>query len=260
MQLFSVKVTDYFATPQYLYYLKPLFTLPANFAAPPDGSVVPLSGILISKVVGQETASTVWLQDCASTDNSHVFANTTLQNLVNQAQRQSCVSQNLAMCAPPINPQSVVEFGVPLPIGFITDADFTNPAGVTLQLQLLVVAYNPQSNEKIESTLTLSLLLSPLGYTQVCTTLSQSQTLQDIVEGDVFIGVAATDDEWNQTVLKKTNFDQPGSVPSDSFQFSTTSVQGSVMTFAALGDDAYFNDPRALTQVLAASRRSRGSP
>ena len=250
LQLISIKVTDYFASPQYLYYLQPMFILPANFAAPPQGSIVPLQGIMISKTVGgvmvaTSTTAAGWLQECASPNNTHVYADPALQALVQQAQQQGCVQDDLAMCQPPIAPNSVIQFGVPLPIGFISDSDFANPAGVTVQLQFTVVAFNSQNNEKVETVLTLSILLTPLGYTQVCTTLSQSQTLQDIVQGNVYIGVANTDAEWNATVLKKLNFDQPGSVPADSFQFSTTSVQGSIMTFAALGDDTYFNDPRA---------------
>lgn len=250
MQLISVKVTDFFATPQNLYYLQPVFTLPAQFAALPDRSVVPISGIMLAKTVGEQTTVT-WLQACASPDGaSHVYANTTLQQLVARAQKQPCVLQNLGMCAPPVNPKSVIQFGVPLPIGFVTEADFEDPRGVTLRLQFMVVARNPANNEKIETTVSMSLQLSKVGHTQVCTTLSQSQTLQDIVDGNVYIGSATSNAEWDSSVLKKTNFDQAGSIPSQSFQFSTTTVQASIMTFAALGNDAYFTDDRALSQGL----------
>ena len=137
MQLIRIKVSDFFNPVQYLYYLKVTFTLPANFQAPVGGSIVPLSGIRIMKVAGGQTVSATpdaWLQACASADGNFINANSTLQDLIHRAQLQTCVQANLQMCYPPLQVSSVVSFGLPLPLGFITDADFAAAAQVLARL------------------------------------------------------------------------------------------------------------------------------
>jgi len=74
--------------------------------------------------------------------------------------------------------------------------------------------------------------------------------LADIISGNIYIGIASTDYEWNNMMMKKTDIDVPGSKPSDSFDFNTTTVQGAVMTFAALGDPSYFEDARYTGQYV----------
>ena len=117
-----------------------------------------------------------------------------------------------------------------------------------LTLNFVVTGYNPSTNEKTQTTLSMSLALSPLALTTLCVTRQASQSLKDIVSGTVVIGTATTDLEWTQ-LQKKQNFDSPGygkdATPSESFEFATTTVQGAIMTFAALGDPGYFEDSRA---------------
>ena len=246
MQLVRVKVTDYFQPVKYLYYLRPLFTMPNNFRSPIDGAgIVPLGSIRVIKAKGPVTASDPrWQQACASNDGNYVYADTSLQSLVLKAQTQSCIDSVLPMCYPPIKAQSLVSFDIPLPEGMILDSDFSNSDPVSVQVQFMINAQDMSHVSNVKTTLTLSVDLTQLGFTSMCETMQASQTLADIISGNIYIGTATSDAEWDTTMLKKLNIDAPGSNPTNSFQFNTTTVQGAVMTFSALGDPKYFDDPR----------------
>ena len=248
MQLQRVKVTDFFQPTKYLYYLTPTVVMPSGFTAPPDVSIVPLGSIRVLKSEGGATSTDpYWQQACSSAGGDDVFANQTLQTLVRDASRQPCVNENLNMCSPPLTVEwaSLLSFGVPLPIGYITEADLSSSPRKTINLQFTIVAYQPFSSQLIQSSVRLSMELSSLSMTSRCDTRQASADIRDIVDGTVLIGTATTNSQWNNMLQKKRNFDMPGSRPSDSFLFQTTTVQGAVMTFAALGDPAYFLDPRA---------------
>lgn len=246
MELVRVKVTDYFQPVKYLYYLRPFFTMPNNFRSPNDGAgIVPIGSIRIIKVKGPVTATDPrWQQACASNDGNYVYANQSLQNLVLKAQTQSCVDAVLPMCYPPVKAQSLVSFDVPLPEGMISDSDFSSSDPYSVQVQFMINAQDMSQVTNVKTTLTLSVDLTPMGFTSTCETMQASQTLADIISGNIYIGTATSDAEWDTTMLKKLNIDAPGTSPTDSFQFNTTTVQGAVMTFSALGDAKYFDDPR----------------
>lgn len=254
MRLVRIKVTDFFNPVSYLYYLQVMFTLPSNFQAPTgvDESVVPLSGIRLIKLVGGVAVSATsvdWLPVCSSTTGSYIYADTALQTLVSKAQAQSCVQSDLLMCNPPaaLSGAGVVTFGLPLPIGFLTNADFAGAAAgnpTSIQVELVVQTYDNAARTNVMSSLSMAVQLSPLGFTSVCETISASQTLADIIDGNIYIGTATSDSEWATTMQKQTQIQVPGETPANSLQFATTTVQGSVMTFAALGSPTYFEDPR----------------
>ena len=162
-----------------------------------------------------------------------------------EAQLQTCVQADLMICSPPVTAINVASFGVPLPEGFITAADY----GLTLTLQFKVSMIDTSTNNLVTTILTMAIQLSSV-FTMNCETATASQNLADIISGNVYIGTAQNDNEWTTLVQKKVNIDVPGTTPSNSFDFSTTTVQGSVMTFAALGSPSYFEDQRALTQTV----------
>ena len=250
MQLTRIKVSDFFNPVQYLYYLQVTFTLPSNFQAPQGAAIVPLNGIRLIKVAGGMAVSATspdWMQVCAGASGNYVYANTSLQALVSRAQSQACVQSDLAMCNPPASTTGVVSFGLPVPIGFLTDADFAgfatgNPT--TLNVELVVQSYDNTARTNILSSLSMAVQLSPLGYTAMCETMSASQTLADIIDGSIYVGTATNDAEWATTMQKQSQIQVPGTTPAKSLEFSTTTVQGSMMTFAALGDPTYFEDAR----------------
>ena len=249
MQLKRIKVTDFFQPVKYLYYLQPVFTLPANFRNSPSGSIVPTNSIRLIKTQGLPSHSAVgWQQACASTDGEYIYANASLQALVQKAQAESCVQSNLQMCYPPSQASSVISFGIPLPLDFLQSSDYSTSNPYTLNVEFVVQAYDTKAMTNVYSTLALSVDITPLGFTAICETMSASQNLADIISGNIYIGTATSDVEWDSTLQKKTNIDVPGTVPSASFEFAATTVQGAVMTFAALGDPAYFEDPRSLNQ------------
>lgn len=249
MQLVRVKVTDFFNPVQYLYYLKPVFTMPSNFRTPVGStSVVPLNSVRVIKVASGSAAtpaSVGWKQACASADGHYIYANQSLLTLVDHAQTQPCVQTDLQMCYPPLSATSVVTFGLPLPIGFITAADLAMGPGnyPRLEAQFVVQAYDIAAKANVLTTLSMSVEITPLGFTAQCETASASQNLADVVSGNIYIGTATNDYEWNTLMQKKENMDVPGT-PSNSLEFASTTVQGAVMTFAALGAPAYFEDPR----------------
>jgi hypothetical protein len=244
LSLIRVKVTDYFKPIKYLYYLKPLFIMPKEFTAI-DSAIVPLGSIRIIKADKVVTAADpAWQQVCSSDSGSYINGNTSLRSLITRAQAQPCVEVDMQMCKPPVTALSLVTFGVPLPEDFITDDDFTSTETRSIQVQFMINAKDISHMTVVRTTLTLSIDLTRLSYRADCETISASQTLADIISGDIYIGTATNKAEWDTTMLKKTNIDAPGTTPSNSFQFNTTTVQGAVMTFSALGDPKYFEDTR----------------
>ena len=250
MQLVRVKVTDFFNPVAYMWCLKPVFVFPSNFRTPVGAaSIVPLNSVRVIKIgAGYATPadSSSWLQACASANGQYIYADPALLTLVDHAQSQTCVQTDLAMCYPPSSATSVVTFGLPLPVDFITPADLAAPLASQsrIEAQFVVQAYDTTAKSNVLTTVSMSVDISPLGFTAECETASASQNLADVVSGNVYIGTAVSDYEWNSLMQKKENMDVPGSTPSNSLDFATTSVQGAVMTFAALGNAAYFEDPR----------------
>ena len=259
MSLVRVKVADFFNNVTYLHYLQVTFTMPSNYQSPQSGggSIVPLDGVRIIKSVGGRAVSAsdaAWQQACSASGNaSYVYKDPELQSLVTRAQLQDCVQNYLQICAPPPVASGVVSFGVPLPIGFVTDADFAGAAAgnpTSLQLQFMVKAYNKQSKATVLNTVSMSVQLTPLGFTAVCESLSASQNLADIINGSIYVGMAETDTEWTSTIQSQNAIQVPGATPAKSLQFNTETVQSSIMTFAALGDYRYFMDARYAGQSV----------
>ena len=255
LQLERIRVTDYFQPLRFADLLVPTFTLPSGFTAPPNGgSVVPLGSIRVVKSDGAAAPTDPnWQQACPragliGVNDTTIYSDENLHSLYAQAQKQSCVPSDLRVCVPPASASNQISFGVPLPEGYLTDGDLAQGSTEVLTLNFVVTGYNPSTNEKTQTTLSMSLALSPLALTTLCVTRQASQSLKDIVSGTVVIGTATTDLEWTQ-LQKKQNFDSPGygkdATPSESFEFATTTVQGAIMTFAALGDPGYFEDSRA---------------
>ena len=255
MSLVRVKVTDFFNPVQYLYYLRVTLTLPSNFQTPVSGSIVPLDGIRLIKVAGGQTATAgdaAWVQVCGGT-SPFVYNDTALQALVVRAQSEECVQNDLQMCYPPTKASGVVTFSLPLPIGYLSDADFAGAATgnpTSLQVQFVVQSYDNSAKSNILNTVNMAVQLSPLGYATVCETASAAQTLADIIDGSIYVGVATSDSEWTATVQHQSQIQVPGTTPDNSLQFTTTTVQASTMTFAALGDPLYFTDDRYVGQTV----------
>jgi len=231
-------------------------TLPSHFVSPLGGSIVPLDSVRLIKLGGGTTAvanSPNWKQVCASADGAYFFANTSLQALVDRAQSQKCVQSDLQMCYPPVQTASVISFGLPLPIDFITSADFLGAnqgSPSSIQVEFIVQAFDNAAKANIFTSISMAVQLSALGYTAQCETMSSAQTLADIISGNIYIGTATTDYEWDATMQKQTEIQTPGVTPANSLEFQTTTVQGSVMTFAALGDPTYFEDTRYQGQTV----------
>ena len=259
MSLVRVKVSDFFNNVTYLHYLQTTFTMPSNYQSPQEGggSIVPLDSIRVIKVTDGRTVSAsdpAWQQTCFASNNaSYVYKDPELQARVRRAQAQECVQDYLQICAPPEKALGVVSFGVPLPIGFITEADFAGAATgnpTVLQLQYVVKAYNSAGRSNVLNTVSMSVQLTPLGVTNVCESISASQNLADIINGSIFIGIAETDSEWASTIQSQTAIQVPGSIPGKSLEFNTETLQSSVMTFSALGKYEYFQDPRYAGQSV----------
>ena len=258
MSLTRIKVSDFFNPVQYLYYLRVSFTMPSNFQSPPNGgAIVPLDSIRLIKATGGQAVSASdpnWVQVCGAAGGGHyVFENVTLQAMVKKAQLQDCVQSDLQMCYPPTHASGVVTFGLPLSIGFLTPDDFAGAAvgnPTTLQVQFMVQSYNNAAKSIVLNTVSMSVQLSQFGYTAVCESITASQTLADVIDGSIYVGMATTDTEWSTTMQQQSAIQVPGSTPSSSLQFSTETLQTSIMTFAALGDPLYFTDARYQGQTV----------
>jgi len=252
MALTRIKVTDFFQPVKYLYYLRPMFIIPSNFGSPEDAAgIVPISSIRVIKTRGSALTTDVnWKQACSSESGDFFWNSSSLKTLVSNAQKQACVQSNLQICVPPMNAKQVVEFGIALPEGFLTDADFDEPNPLSIQVQFMINAKDGNMLTNVRSMLSMAIELTPFGYSKICESMQASQNLADIIQGNVYIGVAENADQWNKNVLKKTNIDVPGTQPSNGFEFATVTVQGAVMTFAAIGDSKFFEDGRNQDQFV----------
>ena len=234
---------------RYADLLVPSFTLPEKYSGPPDDDVVPKGSIRVAKTKGVAYNTDAWQPACVAVfGESATYDNQTLRALYNKAQQQECVNQDLRLCTMPPVASSLVSFGVPLKEGYLTSEDLADGSGEVLTLSFVVTGYNPATAERPQTSLSMSLDLSPLALTRLCETRSGAASLQDIVDGSVVIGTATSPAEW-AALQKKRNFDSPGygwrDKPTETFLFETTTVQGAIMTFAALGDPDYFEDVRA---------------
>jgi hypothetical protein len=115
-------------------------------------------------------------------DGNYIYANSSLQALVQRAQGESCVQSNLQICYPPDKASNVISFGIPLPIDFIKDGEYSNTNPYTLNVEFVVQAYDTAAMTNVFSTLALSVDITPLGFTALCETSSAAQTLADIIE------------------------------------------------------------------------------
>ena len=249
MSLKRIKVQEYFNPPTYLYYLEPKFVLPTGYI-PLAGStgLVPLVGIMVGKSIGNAEPD-VWHQACASTDGTDMWSTPGLRAQVTKAQAQnSCAPADVLMCAPLLGVN--VDFGIPLDYpGFLTDADFTNPAGVSLQVKVTFQAMSADTGQLLSTAVSLSVPLSPNSFVAYCEDqIHQAQTLSDIVQGDIYVGVAYSDTDWNTGMQSKINTATYNATfaAGNAQEFATASVAGAFMTFTAMGDPGYFTDPRAL--------------
>ena len=251
MSLKRIKVQEYFNAPSYLYYLEPKFVLPAGYIPLAGQSgLVPLIGIMVGKSIGTAEPTT-WYQACASTDNTDMWNTVGLKAQVAKAQAQNnCAPADVLMCAPLMGVN--VNFGVPLdfgPTGFLTEADFTNPAGVAIQLKVTFQAMSAETGQLLSTSVSLSVPLSAGSFTAYCEDqIQQSQTLSDVVKGDIYVGVAYSDADWNTGMQPKIDTATYNSsfAPGNAQEFATASVAGAFMTFTAMGDEGYFTDARAL--------------
>ena len=248
----------FFDTIRYADLLVPTFTIPPGYTVVPgDAGVVPLGSVRVIRSTGAaSTSDPAWKQACPRAgfnDSQTVYADTALQALFTEAQQEDCVPDDLRICVPPVRPASIYSFGVPLPEGYLSSSDLAQGSEKVLTLAFSVVAYNPTTGEKTTTALSMSIELSPLAYSTMCVTLTASQDMRDIVKANVVIGTASNAAEW-ALLKKKEDYDSVGyssdQKPSQHFELKSTTVQGAIMTFAALGDPEYFEDERAKTYEL----------
>lgn len=253
MKLVRIKVNDFFNPVKYLYYLRPMFTLSNRFKAMASGAgIVPLDSIRVVKSQDNPSATDArWVQACGSSDGNFIYANADLQQLVRRAQSSTCINNYLQICAPPQQVSQLVTFGIPLAQDSITEEDLKANPSYSLRAQFVVQAFDIERKSNVITSLSMAVDLSPLGMQLQCESVTASQSMADIVNGNIYVGTATNDFEWDNTLMQKTNMDVPGTgPPSNNFEFRTVTVQQSVMTFTALGDPRYFLDSRATSQSL----------
>jgi len=253
-QLVRIKITDFFNPIKYIYYTRIVLVLPANIGSPSDNNgIVPLNTIRVIKSAhGHATSADVnWKQACSSTTNDFFWNDTALRSLVQFAQRQECVLSDLRVCVLPVFVSQIVEFGIALPETFLTDSDFSASNPPSLQVQFMVNGVDGNALMAVRNVINVAVDLTPYAYTKLCESMKASTNLADIIQGDVYIGIATDSNEWNRYVLRKQNVHVPGGIPStDGFEYETKSLQGSVITFAALGQSSFFEDSRYLNKFV----------
>ena len=250
LTLHKVKIPSGFANPPSMYYLVPNLVVPSEFKGS-TGGIAPLDGIVVGKAVGP--VEPVWHQACMSLNGSTDFWHDpayALQEKVASAQADVCFGDKWDFCSPPQTflGGSIV-FSVALPLDFITDADFADPRGVNVYIKVLLQADDKKTG-KILNMISIGIRLSPNGIVEHCQSLQAANTLADIVDGSMYVGIATDDQEWAVGMQRKTNADVDNAKFGKALEFNTVTVQGSFMTFTALGADSFFGLPRAANYSL----------
>eukprot|EP00961_Rhodomonas_salina_P114974 1547105-Rhodomonas_salina.1 len=91
--------------------------------------------------------------------------------------------------------------------------------------------------------------VTALSFARACEEVSAAQTVADIAEMDVDIGMAALDADWSSSITQFTNVIQEsvgGSYQDSGLAVTAVSLQSGLITLALRGDDAMFSNPVAL--------------
>ena len=227
----------------YLYFVEPYFSIPEGYTGQ-----VSMLGVMIGKSV--DGADPIMMQACASNDGSDMyhFPANGLQLQAAQAKALSCGPAGLPMCTVSSGIPTIVNFGIPLAASFVSEADFDGRTSVVVRVMLS--AYSAKG-EMITSSVSMSYLLtSQNSIMQYCTSvITGAQTLSDVITCSIYVGLVNDTARWNTAAVQKK---VDAAVPNGTFnaqsslEFQTTTVQGAFITFAAMGKDSYFLDPRAL--------------
>ena len=248
---------------QYFFYLLVSIQVPKRFTGLLNQPIVPLNSLRVVRSNDggiPQSDSPNWLQACSSTSGDYVFADADVRAAIFAAQQglQECLPSDFQyLCLPPGVAGGMVTFSVPLPPSMFRNeqqgdvdkngdgaSDLFTDGLHSVSLQLMARALDTSNQAIVSQGLLLTIDLQPLGFQRICEGRMASQDLQDLVSGDIYVGVAESSEEWrsDSTMQRKFDVDAPGATPSLSFRYNASTVGGSIITFTALGTSSYFGD------------------
>lgn len=251
MSLYQTKYVDEFLNTHNMQFVKMAFVFPDTFEQNMDSGLIPLTDIrfAISEVV-PDVLSNAWVNPCYSDDNTGLYDNVTssMRMLYTEASHQQCALQP-DFCMNP--PTATIESGyaeIWLPIGenTITDAMWENSDTNYLYVSFMVAT--KRGMKKAFAKLFAQAPLSEVSFTKACEELEAAQSIADIAEVDLDVGMVRYEADWDNGVtqfvdLLKTS--RENGILNTGLTVQAESMESGLLTLAVRGRPELFENPLA---------------
>ena len=252
MALFQTKYIANLVNTHYMQFVRLGFVFPNVLTQNMNTGLVPLTSIrfAIGKSAPDVMASHLWTNPCYSESNTGLYDNATSilrEQYVNSAQ-QEC-SLQVAFCQNPVMEvldKNFVQIWLPIGDNTITDAMLENS-----DVNYLFVHFNIALKQNGRNTFTKLFAqapLSQLSITRACEDLSVAQSIGDIAEVDLDIGIAGSEADWASSVQQFTDLIQETetkSIVNTGLEVHALSMESSLITIAVRGIPEVFEQPLA---------------
>eukprot|EP00961_Rhodomonas_salina_P052201 700876-Rhodomonas_salina.1 len=253
LALFETTYIEAMITPHSMQFVRVGFVLPETVKQNAETGFVPLTSIrfAIASSTPDPFDSSAWINPCYSDDNTGLFDNASspLVSLYTLAHHQQCALQP-DFCTNPIQQtldSGLVEFWFPIGDNIIDDSILSAAEQYSIYVYLTVSAEHP-SPRKSFAKLFVEAPLKQLSVTHSCDELTAATSINDIVEVDLNIGVAASEADWANSVYQFNNLlhnTDTSDFLDTSLTVKATSAKSSLITIIVRGNDAFFNAPYA---------------
>lgn len=253
MSLYQTKFVEDSLIEHYLQFVKVGFVLPESLTQNMQTGLVPLNSIrfAIARTTPAADDLQAWQNPCFSSDGSGLFddSSSALNVLYTEASFQSCALQP-NFCQNPLSPvlaSGLVDFWFPIGDELIDSTILNSEDEYSIFVYFdvsVVLANGKKSLTKLFS----QAKLSDLAIARSCETLSAAQTIADITDVDLDIGIVGLESDWDTSMTSFTNLVQ--TTEDDNFLDTSLIVQApsaasALITIVLHGNDDAFTNPVA---------------
>lgn len=236
-----------------MQFVKVGFVFPETLRQNMKTGLVPLTSIrfAVSSSLPQVTQTSAWTNPCYSESNTGLFDNatSTLRQLYTESSYQQCSLQP-NFCVNPateVLATGLVELWFPIGDGRISDALLAENSQYSLYVYMDVSVYEPGEGNVVTK-LFAQAPLTQLSFTRACEELELAQSVADMAEIDLNIGMASLESEWAESVTSFTNLiaqTRTASYLDTGLTIHAKSAQSGLMTLVVKGSDPVFSAPVA---------------
>lgn len=254
LALFQTKYVDSSMLEMHkMQFVKVGLVFPESLRQNMKTGLVPLTSIrfAVSTTLPLVSQQAAWTNPCYSTGNTGLFDNATseLRSLYTLASHQQCALQP-TFCANPVAEvlsSGLVELWFPIGDDTISDALLAQNSQYSLYVYMDVSVYEPGEGNVITK-LFAQAPLTQLSFAKACEQLEIAQTVADMMELDLNVGMASVESDWSESVTSFTNLiAATGSADylDTGLSIHAKSAQSGLLTLIVRGSDAAFSAPVA---------------